>query len=325
MKAFKVVVELDLKRRDNDMKIGLLFSEMKEMMEILLRYVPAAGQSYAPLLTYHSLQSIGKESVGKDGQTIHSRLEGLVIQSASDIKECANTCDTYSKRRTIVKILKSGSWDQVLSSFFGRFSKHRERFVLELNIHIGESVNRISQNTEAILYFFMNFAMSPEQTELAARVRDMGGANVVIANPDKLKTLLNPVSVSSVPEKRPDRVGLGARGGHLDSDDPRVTQQLMKSQQELKLTQQELSDTPEDAVKKNFEAFERKFKIQERQLEEIRQEITHSSDRMIKAVKEGAHDRIRDTVRFPSHLTVYNVINEELMCVRSSITFGKRW
>ncbi|TFK89010.1 hypothetical protein K466DRAFT_598154 [Polyporus arcularius HHB13444] len=35
--AFRVVVELDAKRRDNDKKIELLFDEMKDMMEALLQ------------------------------------------------------------------------------------------------------------------------------------------------------------------------------------------------------------------------------------------------------------------------------------------------
>lgn len=37
--AFRVVVELDVKRRDNDKKIGALFVEMRDMMEALLQYV----------------------------------------------------------------------------------------------------------------------------------------------------------------------------------------------------------------------------------------------------------------------------------------------
>ncbi len=35
--AFRVVVELDLKRRDNDKKITVLFVEMRNMMEALLQ------------------------------------------------------------------------------------------------------------------------------------------------------------------------------------------------------------------------------------------------------------------------------------------------
>ena len=36
MGAFKVAIELDLKRRENDKKIGLLFLEMKDMMSGLV-------------------------------------------------------------------------------------------------------------------------------------------------------------------------------------------------------------------------------------------------------------------------------------------------
>ena len=35
--AFRVVVELDMKRRDNDKKIAVLFVEMRDMMEALLQ------------------------------------------------------------------------------------------------------------------------------------------------------------------------------------------------------------------------------------------------------------------------------------------------
>ena len=34
-----MVVELDMKRRDNDKKIGVLFVEMRDMMEALLQCV----------------------------------------------------------------------------------------------------------------------------------------------------------------------------------------------------------------------------------------------------------------------------------------------
>lgn len=37
--AFKVVVELEVKRRENDKKINLLFLEMRNMMTVLLQYV----------------------------------------------------------------------------------------------------------------------------------------------------------------------------------------------------------------------------------------------------------------------------------------------
>ena len=37
--AFKVIIELEVKRRDNDKKVNLLFLEMKNMMSVLLQCV----------------------------------------------------------------------------------------------------------------------------------------------------------------------------------------------------------------------------------------------------------------------------------------------
>ena len=41
--AFKVVIELEVKRRDNDRKVNLLFFEMKNMMSALLQCVPTSA------------------------------------------------------------------------------------------------------------------------------------------------------------------------------------------------------------------------------------------------------------------------------------------
>ena len=37
--AFRVAVELDMKRKDNDKKIPLLIAEMRDMMAVLVQYV----------------------------------------------------------------------------------------------------------------------------------------------------------------------------------------------------------------------------------------------------------------------------------------------
>ena len=39
MKAFRIAVELDIKRKDNDHKVSVLFVEMRDMMKVLLEYV----------------------------------------------------------------------------------------------------------------------------------------------------------------------------------------------------------------------------------------------------------------------------------------------
>lgn len=49
--AFKVVIELEVKRRDNDKKVNLLFLEMKNMMSALLEYVPRPRAQVSSLMS----------------------------------------------------------------------------------------------------------------------------------------------------------------------------------------------------------------------------------------------------------------------------------
>ncbi|KAJ2989911.1 hypothetical protein NUW54_g8639 [Trametes sanguinea] len=104
--AFRIVVELDLKRRDNDKKIASLFLQMKDMMEALLQ-----------------LRSIkDQEAIGPGGMTIKARMQELVKQTADDITSCGNACDTYAKKRLIVKVIKGSVWDSTLKGYIDLFA-----------------------------------------------------------------------------------------------------------------------------------------------------------------------------------------------------------
>ena len=74
------------------------------------------------------------------------------------MKECANACDTYSKKKLIVKVLKSSFWDSKLVGFLTLFSDRREAFVLALNMHVGKGVDkanvkldRVDENLQLLL------------------------------------------------------------------------------------------------------------------------------------------------------------------------------
>ena len=69
--------------------------------------------------------------------TIGARLQDLVDRTANDIKECANVCDTYSKKRLLVKVLKGPIWDDTLKGFIqmclrfpGRCMHYREQLIV---------------------------------------------------------------------------------------------------------------------------------------------------------------------------------------------------
>ena len=41
------------------------------------------------------------EEIAPDGTSIKGRMQDLVKATADDIKECANACDTYSKKKLV--------------------------------------------------------------------------------------------------------------------------------------------------------------------------------------------------------------------------------
>ena len=89
--AFRVAVELDMKRRDNDKKIAVLFVEMRDMMEALLQWVHICVKSMPTCSCVSRLRSVkDEETIGPDGNTIKARMQELVKKTADDIKSCAN-------------------------------------------------------------------------------------------------------------------------------------------------------------------------------------------------------------------------------------------
>lgn len=70
------------------------------------------------------------EQIGPDSQTIKGRLQVLCTATAENIKKCANTCDTYSKKKVVVKIFAGPIWEGKLVEFVGLFTKRRQEYEL---------------------------------------------------------------------------------------------------------------------------------------------------------------------------------------------------
>ncbi|KAH9858589.1 hypothetical protein C2E23DRAFT_717063, partial [Lenzites betulinus] len=276
--AFKVVVELDLKRRDNDKKISVLFLEMKDMMAVLLE-----------------LRSIkDEETPGPDGTTIKARMQQLVRRTADDIKDCANACDTYAKKRLLVKVIKSSMWDDKLKGYMTLFADRRKAFTFALEMHVGRAVDDVNSMVSAmdaklyvVLQLFSSFA-TPEQRHLWELVRSRGGPSAVMTDDRALEELMRAVA--------------SANGRELGTEHARSQADNIES---LKA---ELFDSPESAVRKNFELFERKFAMQQRELaDEMRGVVVHESDRVIDTVLSGPHDKIKDK-RWRGHVKTRHFI-----------------
>ena len=109
----------------------------------------------------HRLRDVhDRNDVGPDGRTIEARLQGLVEKTATDIKDCANACDTYSKKRLLVKILRGQSWETKLVGFAGVFTQRRVQFEQALTMHTARIVDAIHEDVT-----YMKQAMEAANTK----------------------------------------------------------------------------------------------------------------------------------------------------------------
>lgn len=70
--------------------------------------------------------------------------------AAQDIKDCANTCDTYLKKTMVVKVLRSQVWDSRLASFVRIFAQRKQDFEFALIIHTAKAVDSINAEVKEL-------------------------------------------------------------------------------------------------------------------------------------------------------------------------------
>jgi hypothetical protein len=306
---------LEQKRRDNDKKIIALYAGMKDMMGALLLYV-IAHIIQLTKFTSCSLKGIENDKlIAPDGTNIEGRLRSLVDRTAEDIKDCSNLCDTYMKKRLLAKVLLSSVWDAKLLDFVKLFATRREEFEFELTMHTSQGVDKanvkldvIGDTTRALNeqfgqpYSFPSYPLisgcrmnvmkalfeqfiSPEQKRLSELVAAKGG---IKACKDDDKILLELDKATGKGPSAPKAEGGRARreqhkDTNLSADDLRT----------------DVLEDPGIAAGRNLTVFSRKFDAQKNQIvDELTLVFKRESDRVVRELKGGVHERILDKVGF---------------------------
>ncbi|TBU25684.1 hypothetical protein BD311DRAFT_492317 [Dichomitus squalens] len=262
--AFRVAVELDLKRRDNDKKISLLFVEMRDMMAVLVQ-----------------LKDVNRDKrAGDDNTTISGRMQHLVEKTEQDIRKCANACNAYAKKNILSKVVHSSAWDGEFKGYIQGFTTRRGEFGFALSIYIGRAVNNVTDKLVSMeekmdrVLRYLDACTSPEERELARQVDLRGGPQAVMQDEKLLK------EVSEY------------RTGPSGSDRKARTKGVVD---EFKALQTDLQTDVQTSIHQNMEQFQAKFLVQQRELEEqMRRAMHREGDRIIDAVNAGPHDKIID-------------------------------
>ncbi|KAF8843364.1 hypothetical protein BDN67DRAFT_924335 [Paxillus ammoniavirescens] len=287
--AFKAVVTLELKRRDNDKKVIALKVEMKDMMSILLqlRYVRDPKQMFP------------------DGTTLEGRMQQLMKDIAEDITNCGNICDAYTKKSLVAKVFKGPVWETRLADFADVFVHRRQEIELSLAIHttlgvdnanhtlsdLQDGLRKVHDKLDMLLLF--KKLETPGAKEVAKFVAETkGGQAACTDNDDLLQRVIvlsrnaraNAKDVKDGPPSLAPGIANKAigKGSALD---PHV----------LAAIRNELTEDIDKTLTNNMELFDRKLKVQQKQLMEQLDSVVHrEGDRIITAVVSGSHDRLLD-------------------------------
>ncbi|PBK80159.1 hypothetical protein ARMGADRAFT_1021049 [Armillaria gallica] len=171
---FKVALQLESKRRENDEKISALFMLMKEMMDTL-RMLPEDP---------NLLKNNQKDS-----------LTGLMHRFCQDIIDCANACNAYRTRSIWSRILMSTADEQKLAAYGDRFQKNKQDLQLCLIVRINAELNEVKELVSVIM--LINLVRSPQERELKELIDKEGGASKVKDDPALLEKIIKETEKNS--------------------------------------------------------------------------------------------------------------------------------
>ncbi|KAF8498941.1 hypothetical protein BU17DRAFT_59228 [Hysterangium stoloniferum] len=255
---------LEMTRRQNNQKVLALHVEMKDMIGVFVR-----------------LRNIKEPEVpGPDGQTIEDRMKKLVKETADTIKECANACDAYTKKKIIVKVLSGPIWEKRLANFAGHFTKLRSDFEFQLSIHTAVGVESANEKLNAIndimnkrmdeMMAMLGKMASSDEKRTQKAIEGVGGRDEVLKN----EQLLREVSKDEL------------AGAGTQANGKRYTFEDLKD---------DLKADINEIIKKNMNGFSRKILMeQERIKEELKGEMNSLKTAVIANINSGPHERIID-------------------------------
>lgn len=166
--AFKAVVNLELTRRENDRRVGLMLAQASDMMTMLLQLRDTRDPAI----------------VGPHGN-IRGRLDRVLDGIKQDIEDCGNAIDKYYKSKFMVKFFRSSHWASEFLKVCNSFSQRTQDLQLALNIRTTLRVDITIDKLDKLIRM---------QTEREARfeeqVKKRGGREKCLESEDKLVELL---------------------------------------------------------------------------------------------------------------------------------------
>ncbi|KZT25952.1 hypothetical protein NEOLEDRAFT_293094 [Neolentinus lepideus HHB14362 ss-1] len=264
-----------------DHVITLLYNDMNNMIQVLTTLPQSKFSTY---------------------EALEIELRGV----AGEIKACAELCSTYYNSKLIVKICRSVQWAPKFAGYSEEFQRRGSSLKLlitslnaegvndliegvtnltegmngiNLRLNVIETVAKESRNDVEKMLMMFYACRSPREIELQQLIESRGGIEQCLRSEHDLQDVVlasekidpNPTLPASLDLKR-------------FSQEEGVKKLVYSVRKQFR-------DDVDTILANNRDIFERKF---ESQMKDIKDEIRHESNRIIRTLSSGPHERIID-------------------------------
>ncbi|KAF9264863.1 hypothetical protein L218DRAFT_943538 [Marasmius fiardii PR-910] len=170
--VFKIIVQLELDRQDNDRRIAVLYFQMTDLLFVLSYLNP----------------------VFEEEDQVQDKLRLELDKIKEIIDQFGNFCDVYYKHKSIVRTILSGKYKGRLAEFSERFSKHKENLQSLVSHKSAVNVSSIKRHLDRVVckldaVLEVIETSGAREEEVATLVHRYGGKATVLQNDRKLDQL----------------------------------------------------------------------------------------------------------------------------------------
>ncbi|KAJ6486800.1 hypothetical protein C8R45DRAFT_1098080 [Mycena sanguinolenta] len=249
--AFKLAINVDVTRRENDKKVLAVQLQMQDMIVVLFL-----------------LRHLGdpKEKVG--GQTVETRMRGLVQSIANHVTSGRSACEEYQKKGFVAKMIKSKIYEDRLATYAQIFADDKREIQFSLQLYATYGVNEIKQKIdqqradfkEQMQELFRKLETSRER-DIRNLIESNHGAQNCVENEEILRQLFT-----------------------MAGENLMTTRELAKARKSL---QKELAEEVD-------EVFKKRIGLLSYQLEKQNDRLASDKEEILAALDKGPHTKIVD-------------------------------
>ncbi|KAK7043656.1 hypothetical protein VNI00_008267 [Paramarasmius palmivorus] len=187
--VFKVVIQLEMDRQENDRRIAALYFQMADLLLVLSYLDPVFEENDGLKATLGKQVQVISQTMNDFGGSL--RMFSGLQQSYLDDSRAGNFCDVYYKHKSIVRTILSGKYKGKLVEFAEKFSGQKKQLQSLVSHKSAVSVSKLKNRLEGVAgkidkVLHIIESQNPKEKQVSDMIRKYGGESVVINNDEAL-------------------------------------------------------------------------------------------------------------------------------------------